>query len=143
MTPHPLREVDGSWQRREPALAAVAVIGVGAVAGLLAEAAAQRLRDGAELRVVVHPEYLLVLAAEHELPWADGARYLGWDGAALSLTTHRVLPAADLWRDAAIAEGGGDPGALVVVLPEQILLAAAPTRPADLQSLTAAALCPR
>lgn len=142
MTPHPLQEVDGAWQRREPALAAVAVIGVGAVAGRLTEAAELRLRDGAELQVITHPEYLLILGAEHQLPWTDGARYLGWDGAALSLTTHRVVPAADQWRDAAIAEDGGDPAALVVVLPEQILLAALPTQTADAESLAAAAGSP-
>jgi hypothetical protein len=137
MTPHPLREVDGSWLRREPPLAAVAVVGVGAVAARLAEAAHERLRGGAELRAIVEPGHLVVLGAEHDLPWTDGARYLGWDGRALTLTTHRVLPAADLWRDAAIAQEGGDPGALVVVLPEQILVAAMPVRPVDPDALAA------
>ena len=129
------REIDGSWQRREPALPAVAVVGVGAVAASLAAAAHARLRDGADLRAVADPEYLLILGAEDTLPWADGARYLGWDGRALTLTTHRVLPAADLWRDAALAEDGGDPASLVVVLPEQILVSAMPARPADPDAL--------
>ena len=100
--PGPRHEVDGSWQRREPPLPAVAVIGVGAVAAALAEATRIHLRDGVELRAVADPEYLVVLGAEPVLPWAEGARYLGWDGRTLTLTTHRVLPAADLWRDAAV-----------------------------------------
>jgi hypothetical protein len=132
-----LHEVDGSWQRREPPLPAVAVVGVGAVAAFLAAATHQRLRDGAELRAVADPEYLLVLGAEADLPWADGARYLGWDGSALTLTTHRVLPAADQWRDAALAEDGGDPQSLVVVLPEQILVSETPVRAADPAALAA------
>src|SRR6266851_1972033 len=117
--PQPRHEIDGAWQRREPPLPAVAVVGVGAVAASLAVATHQRLQDGAELRAVADPEYLVVLGTEDALPWADGARYLGWDGRALTLTTHRVLPAAELWRDAALAEDGGDQAALVVVLPEQ------------------------
>jgi hypothetical protein len=137
VTPHPLQEVDGSWQRREPPLAAVAVVGVGAVAARLATATHERLQDGTELRAIADPEYLVVLGAEHELPWVDGARYLGWDGRALTLTTHQVRPAADLWRDAALAEDGGDPSALVVVLPEQILVSEMPLRPADPAALAA------
>jgi len=113
-----------SWRRREPPLPAVAVLGVGAVAAMLAEAALARLEAGADLRMVTDPEYLLVLGDEAALPWADGARYLGWDGAALTLTTHQVLPAADLWREAALAAAGAEPEALVIVLPEQVLISA-------------------
>jgi hypothetical protein len=115
----------------------VAVVGVGAVAAFLAAATHRRLQDGAELRAVADPEYLVVLGAEADLPWADGARYLGWDGSALTLTTHRVLPAADLWREAAIAEDGSDSRSLVVVLPEQILVSEMPVRLADPQALAA------
>ena len=42
-----------------------------------------------------------------------------------------MLPAADLWREAAIAQQDADPGSLVVVLPEQILISAMPVRTAD------------
>lgn len=120
-----------SWRRREPPLPAVAILGVGTVAAALAEAAHSRLEAGANLRMVADPEYLLVLGEEVALPWADGARYLGWDGAALTLTTHQVLPAADLWRDAALAAAGADPEALVIVLPEQVLISASAVAEVD------------
>jgi MoxR-vWA-beta-propeller ternary system domain bpX5 len=111
------------WQRREPALAAVAVLGIGPVATALAEATHPLVAEGAPLRLVADPEYLVVLGEEAALPWVEGARYLGWDGSALTLTTHRVLPAADLWREAALAAAGADPASLVIVLPDQVLIA--------------------
>ncbi|MEY9932012.1 hypothetical protein ABH926_006661 [Catenulispora sp. GP43] len=114
-----------SWQRREPALPAAAVLGIGPAATALAEAARALVADGAALRLVADPEYLVVLGEEAELPWVDGARYLGWDGSALTLTTHQVLPAPDLWREAALAAGTADAGSLVIVLPDQVLIAAA------------------
>lgn len=113
-----------SWQRREPALPAVAVLGIGPVATALAELTHALLADGAPLRTVADPDYLVVLGEEAALPWVDGARYLGWDGSALTLTTHQVLPAADIWREAALVAAGADPESLVIVLPEQVLIAA-------------------
>jgi hypothetical protein len=113
-----------SWQRREPALPAVAVLGIGPVATALAELTQDLMADGAPLRTVADPDYLVVLGDEAVLPWVDGARYLGWDGSALTLTTHQVLPAADIWREAALVAAGADPESLVIVLPEQVLIAA-------------------
>src|ERR1700759_2695655 len=83
------------------------------------------LADGTPLQLVADPEYLVVLGEEPALPWVDGARYLGWDGSALTLTTHQVLPAPDLWREAALPAGTAEPGSLVIVLPDQVLIAAA------------------
>ncbi|NUR63570.1 MAG: hypothetical protein HOV87_33655 [Catenulispora sp.] len=159
-----------SWHRREPPLPAVAVLGVGAVATALAAATHRRLAEGAALRTVADPEYLVVLGDEAALPWVDGARYLGWDGAALTLTTHRVLPSADVWRSSALAatkngagtgakdgtkngaDDGADDGAengeqipdqptLVIVLPEQVLITAGTITDADPAAL--AELFPR
>ncbi|MFD0632958.1 hypothetical protein ACFQ9X_16590 [Catenulispora yoronensis] len=53
-----------SWRRREPPLQAVAILGVGAVATALAAATHRRVADGAALRTVVDPEYLVVLGDE-------------------------------------------------------------------------------
>lgn len=113
-----------SWQRREPALPAVAVLGIGPVAAILAELTQALVADGVPLRTVADPDYLVVLGEEAALPWVDGARYLGWDGSALTLTTHQVLPAADIWRESALVAAGADPDSLVIVLPEQVLIAA-------------------
>lgn len=126
-----------SWHRREPPLAAVAVLGVGTVAGTLAAVTHRRLAEGAALRTVADPEYLVVLGDEATLPWVEGARYLGWDGATLTLTTHRVLPSADLWRATALAAEGADPASLVIVLPEQVLIAAGAVMDADAAILAA------
>lgn len=126
-----------SWHRREPALPAVAVLGIGPVAVALAEAAQGLVAEGAQLRLVAdpeYPEYLVVLGEEAALPWVDGARYLGWEGEALTLATHQVLPDAGVSRAAALAAAGADSGAgvgagmgsdaLVIVLPDQVLIAA-------------------
>jgi hypothetical protein len=140
---HPAEQYAGEigtaeqWRRREPPLVPAAVLGIGVVAPALAAAAHARIGVGAELRAAADPEYLVVLGTDDALPWADGARYLGWDGRALTLTTHEVVPAADLWRDAAIAREHAEPASLVVVLPEQILISAMPLRPADPAALLA------
>lgn len=63
------------------------------------------------------------------LPWLDGVTYLGWDGEALTPTTMRAAPSAELWRAAL------GPGELVVLLPEQILTAPMPEGPADRERL--------
>ncbi|WP_406193813.1 hypothetical protein OH807_03670 [Kitasatospora sp. NBC_01560] len=44
------------------------------------------------------PQLLLVLGAEGDLPWADGARYLGREAGLLVPTTARPGPAPALWR---------------------------------------------
>lgn len=131
-----------SWQRREPALPAVAVLGIGPVATALAELTQDLMADGAPLRTVADPDYLVVLGDEAVLPWVDGARYLGWDGSALTLTTHQVLPAADIWREAALVAAGADPESLVIVLPEQVLIAARDAGDGAVPAATAGGVLP-
>ncbi|MYS82693.1 hypothetical protein GTZ85_21405 [Streptomyces sp. SID5474] len=70
------------------------------------------------------------------LPWLDAVTYLGWDGEALTPTTMRPEPSAELWR-AAIG-----PDDLVVLLPERILTAPMPVGPADRERLAALATPP-
>ncbi|MFD0274000.1 hypothetical protein ACFVHB_08795 [Kitasatospora sp. NPDC127111] len=81
---------------------------------------------------------LLVLGAEDELPWADGARYLGRDAGLLVPTTARPGPAAALWRRAL----GAADGQLCVLVPGHALVADPPPpvdSPAALEPYTRSA----
>jgi hypothetical protein len=118
------------WKRR--------VVGFGPAVPALRAATAERLRAGARLRVAASPAdggCLLVLGAAEELPWADGARYLGRDGRALVPTTAEPYPCAALWHTALTA--GGQPDRLVVLLPERALIASEPATVADPAALAA------
>ena len=117
------------WALREPPLFPAAVVGFDEVVPGLAAAVRERLGRGVELRAAGGVRLLLVLGEAADLPWADGARYLGWDGGMLTPTTHRPLPAAGLWRQAVLR--GIDKDRLVVLLPGRALVTAAPRRAAD------------
>ncbi|MEU6238231.1 hypothetical protein [Kitasatospora sp. NPDC047058] len=65
---------------------------------------------------------LLVLGDGDDLPWADGARYLGRDAGLLVPTTARPGPAAALWRRAL----GAADGQLCVLVPGRALVADPP-----------------
>ncbi|KQV17178.1 MULTISPECIES: hypothetical protein [unclassified Kitasatospora] len=118
------------WERREPPLPSVAVLAVGAAVPGLAVAARERVRAGARLAVLAEDgpglpttdRVLLVLGAEQDLPWADGARYLGRDAGLLTPTTARPTPAATLWRRAL----GAAEGQLCVLVPGRALVADPP-----------------
>ncbi|MER6397130.1 hypothetical protein ABT263_13920 [Kitasatospora sp. NPDC001603] len=123
------------WERREPPLPAAAVLALGDAVAALAVAARERLAGGARLGVVAGDGALLVLGAEADLPWADGARYLGLDAGVLVPTTARPRPAAALWRRAVGAEGDR----LCVLFPGHALVADPPpptTDPAALDPYT-------
>ncbi|MCG6497724.1 hypothetical protein [Kitasatospora sp. A2-31] len=118
------------WERREPPLPAAAVLALGDAVPALAAAARERLRAGARLGVLVDDDpslpaadrALLVLGPEADLPWADGARYLGRDAGLLVPTTARPGPAAVLWRRAL----GAAEGRLCALVPGRALVADPP-----------------
>ncbi|MFJ3788736.1 hypothetical protein [Kitasatospora sp. NPDC090091] len=118
------------WERREPPLPAAAVLALGDAVPALAAAARERLRTGARLGVLVDDDpslpaaerALLVLGPEADLPWADGARYLGRDAGLLVPTTARPGPAAALWRRAL----GAAEGRLCALVPGRALVADPP-----------------
>ncbi|MFJ8565052.1 hypothetical protein [Streptomyces sp. NPDC093514] len=131
------------WERREPPLPAAAVLAVGDAVPGLAAAALARVRNGARLGVLADDgpglpaadRALLVLGAEADLPWADGARYLGRDAGLLVPTTARPAPAAPLWRRAL----GAAEGQLCVLVPGRALVADPPapvTSPDALDAFT-------
>ncbi|PYC84708.1 hypothetical protein C7C46_07285 [Streptomyces tateyamensis] len=125
------------WERREPPLPVAGVAGLGPAAVGLAVATRERLAAGAGLRAAADSDTLVVLGEPGELPWAEGVRYLGWDGGALVPTTARPWPSAALWREALVPTAASDGGAprLVVLLPEAALVAELPTRSAAPEAL--------
>ncbi|MFJ7244635.1 hypothetical protein ACIQWA_08285 [Kitasatospora sp. NPDC098652] len=126
MTGAPLR-----WERREPPLEPVAALALGTAVPALAAATRSRLAAGHRLAVAADGTALLVLGEAPDLPWADGARYLGEDDGVLVPTTARPQPGAALWR---VALGAAD-GQLCVLVPGHALVGdrPAPVRgPADL-----------
>jgi len=106
------------WERREPPLTAGAVVGFGPVAGELAVAVGEAVSAGARPSVAGDADVLVVLGEAGELPWADGARYLGWEDGILVPTTARPVPSAALWRDALTAHDGSR----IALLPDTVLL---------------------
>ncbi|WP_052390315.1 hypothetical protein [Streptomyces sp. NRRL B-24484] len=115
------------WERREPPLPAAAVLALGDAVPALAAAARARLLAGARLGTLADAGALLVLGAAGDLPWADGARYLGRDGDLLVPTTARPLPAAALWPAAL----GARRGQVCVLLPGHAMVADPPPLTTD------------
>jgi hypothetical protein len=118
------------WSRRSTPLPAAAVVASGAVAADLREDTLVRVASGARLRACVGNEgWLIVLGDPDELPWADGATYLGWDSGVLVPTLAQPWPCTDLLREPLRRLTGRQP--LVALLPELVLAGPLPREPVD------------
>ncbi|MET0237981.1 MAG: hypothetical protein ABW224_25300 [Kibdelosporangium sp.] len=116
------------WTPREPPLPAVAVAGTDDAGVALRAAAVARIAAGAVLRASTGDGWTLILGDLADLPWADGAIYLGQDAGLLVPATMRPsLPAG-------VLRAAFGPSALAV-LPGRVLAGPAPIRPADPASL--------
>jgi hypothetical protein len=113
------------WARREPPLRPAAVAATGSVVDSLRRATINRADLGGELRAVGGDGWLVVLGDSTDLPWADGAIYLGWDSGLLVPTTSAPSPPAGLLRTALPQEE------LVILLPDHVLVSKTPARGAD------------
>lgn len=126
-----LPRVGITWSRREPPLTPVAVVAdtstcsVAGTVRTLAQATVERLAAGADLRVVEGDGWIVVIGLADDLPWVDGATYLGWDSGLLVRTSLQPSVPAALLRAAL------PPADLVVALPDHVLLAPLPLRAAD------------
>jgi hypothetical protein len=80
----------------------------------------------------------VIIGDEADLPWSDGAVYLGWEAAVLVPTTRAPIPRTALIADSARREAGTHD--LVIVLPQTVLYTPFPrpiADPAQLTNLTA------
>lgn len=120
------------WRRRDAPLAAAAVVASGAVVAELRVATLTRVAAGARLRACASWEqgWLIVLGDRADLPWADGATYLGWDGGVLAPTLVEPWPCADLLREPLRRLSGQQVG-LVALLPGLVLAGPLPREPVD------------
>lgn len=117
--------IELEWSRREPPLTPAAVAATGTVIDSLRQATISRLEEGAELRAAGGDGWLVVLGDRADLPWADGAIYVGWDSGLLVPTTSAPTPPAGLLRGALPRSG------LLVLLPGRLLMSDPPLRAAD------------
>jgi hypothetical protein len=124
------------WSRRAEPLPAAAVAASGPVAADLRADTVVRVAAGARLRACGGAgDWLIVLGEEDELPWADGATYLGWDSGVLTPTLVRPRPTPDLLREALRQLTGAQP--LVALLPGVVLAGPLPREPVDPARLAA------
>lgn len=112
----PIRPV---WHVRDSPLAAAAVVASGDALPRLKRSTYARVQIGARLIVAADHGYLLVIGNEADLPWSDGAVYLGWEAGVLVPTTSRPIPSTALIVDAARRAAADND--LVVVLPGAVL----------------------
>ncbi len=117
-----------TWSARPEPLPPVAVAAVGSAAVALRAATFARRLDGINLRAAASPEWIVVLGHVGDLPWVDGATYLGWDGGWLLPTALAPYPGVAFVQ---AALNGSSSTSLTVLLPGQLLRAALPVRAAD------------
>jgi len=108
-----------AWHDRETPLEAAAVVARGGAVSGLARSAQARLRAGATLGAAVGGPYLVVIGDDVNLPWSDGAVYLGWEATMLVPTTLEPRPRTALLSAAARRFAGAHD--LVILLPHMVL----------------------
>ncbi|MEV4825162.1 hypothetical protein [Micromonospora sp. NPDC049274] len=125
--PLPLR-----WHRRATPLDAAAVAASGTVVAGLRTDTLLRVAAGARLRACAGRDqsWLVVLGDQVDLPWADGAVYLGWDGGVLVPTLAEPSPCADLLREPLRRHSDPQAG-LIALLPGLVLAGPLPREPLD------------
>lgn len=129
-----------TWTPRRHPLAPAAVVARGAAAHRLAERLLARDDAAlARLRGLAGPSFILVAGDAAELPWVDGAVYVGRDPAAPALLVPTALepnvPLGLLERGVLARAGSAAPVAVLVDPPACIATASA--RPIDRARLSA------
>ena len=126
--------VEIRWAPRPNPLRPAAVLGRGAVAQALAGVLAERVSGGADFDVHAGDGWVLALGDEGDLPWVDGATWLGREGSLLIPTTLEPLPDIAL-VSRAVARRVGQPGAWIVLLPDRLLVGVRSTGRPDVRRL--------
>jgi hypothetical protein len=123
-----------TWAVRLEPLPPAAVLGRGSVAALLAGALADRIERGAELEVHSAADVVLAMGSEADLPWVDGATWLGRDGAMLLPTTLRPSLDPGLVRRAVERRVGAGAG-WIVLIPDALFIGSHSTGVVDVERL--------
>ncbi|MET8280602.1 hypothetical protein [Micromonospora sp. NPDC005174] len=125
------------WRRRDVPLPAAAVAASGAVVDGLRADTLLRVTAGARLRACAGRDqsWLVVLGDRTDLPWADGAVYLGWDDGVLVPTLAEPWPCVDLLREP-LRRRTAQPSGLIALLPGLVLAGPLPREPLDPARLT-------
>jgi len=118
-----------AWRDRDVPIRAAAVVAQGAAARALARSTQSRISAGASLSAACGHGYLVIIGDEVDLPWSDGAVYLGWEASVLVPTTQAPVPRTVLIAEAARRVSGTDD--LVIVLPQTVLHTPSPRPIAD------------
>jgi len=126
------------WQRREPPLPIAGVIAEGKAAIALVERLADRMRkETVDVSVYTADRMFVVLGEAQELPWIDGATWIGRDGQLLCPTALVPdLPTDLVTRAVRRSYVGTGP---TIVTPFRAFLAREASRPPTLKQLAAIA----
>jgi len=134
-----------TWHALDPARTPVAVLAGGTAATALAAAAVRGRERGLPLRAAASDDDLLVLGRADDLPWVDGATYLGEEAGLLLPTTLAPNVPADLLRHAVrsvVPGAAAGAVAAAAVLPGRVLGFTVSDGPVDLAWLRARAAGP-
>lgn len=112
--------IEISWAARAVPLRPAAVLAQGAVAPILARVVVDRLTRGVELGVHASDGFLLAIGEERDLPWVDGATWLGREGLLLIPTTLEPSLDTGLLTRAIVRRIGAVHG-WVILLPGRLL----------------------
>ncbi|MCP3878710.1 MAG: hypothetical protein GY701_10020 [Sulfitobacter sp.] len=125
------------WLRREPPLAVAGVLAQGGVASEFASRLADTLGPASDVRVLVGDDCLVALGESGDLPWVDGAVWLGLDGPLFCPTTLQPNVPPDVAARAVTKHAGS--GGVVVLTPTIAFSAPAPIGPPPAEKLRAMA----
>ena len=123
-----------AWRDRDVLLRAAAVVAHEPASRGLVRSAQSRISAGASLSAASGCDYVVIIGDEADLPWSDGAVYLGWEAAVLVPTTQEPTPRTALIAEA--ARRGAGTHDLVIVLPQTVLHTPSPRPIADPALLT-------
>jgi hypothetical protein len=109
------------WRTRHEPLHPGAVLGDGLVAARLAAALAERVEHGADVEVHAGDGLVLAIGDAADLPWVDGAVWLGAEAGLLVPTTLEPTPEPHLVGRAVAKSVGADAG-WIVLTPDRIVV---------------------
>lgn len=109
------------WRTRHEPLRPAAVLADGQVAARLAAALAERVDHGADVEVHAGPGLVVAMGDPDDLPWIDGAVWLGAEAGLLVPTTLEPTPEPHLVARAVAKSVGADAG-WIVLTPDRIVV---------------------